>query len=161
MFKLFKAEIIEFLSSNFYFGDEESHISQIAPYNRLDLLKITYSETDAFRKTTDAMDKAAESGKMECLEYLSGMGAECTTRAMDGAAGNDHLKIVQWLHINRNEGCSTEAMDSAAANGELDIVKWLHVNRLEGCTTGAMDEAFVVILPLFYGYMKIGTKAVQ
>lgn len=30
-------------------------------------------------------------------------------------------------------------MDYAACHGQLKIVKWLHENRNEGCTTNAMD----------------------
>ncbi|KAE8990066.1 hypothetical protein PR003_g24627 [Phytophthora rubi] len=47
----------------------------------------------------------------------------CTAAAMDGAAANGHMDVVQWLHHNRNEGCTMDAMDSAAGNGHLDMVK--------------------------------------
>ncbi|RLN77598.1 hypothetical protein BBJ28_00000463 [Nothophytophthora sp. Chile5] len=68
-------------------------------------------------------------------------GPWCTPAAMDGAAGNNHLDVVQWLHKNRTEGCSARAMDLAAGNGHLEMVKWLHNHRTEGCTTDAMDDA--------------------
>lgn len=38
----------------------------------------------------------------------------CTHRAMDGAAGNGHLEVIQWLHENRNEGCTGDAIFYAA-----------------------------------------------
>ena len=62
-------------------------------------------------------------------------------KAMDGAARNGHLTVVEWLHQNRKEGCSTLAMNGAARNGHLPVVQWLHQNRKEGCTTYAMDWA--------------------
>ncbi|KAE9087782.1 hypothetical protein PF007_g20240 [Phytophthora fragariae] len=65
----------------------------------------------------------------------------CTAAAMDGAAANGHMDVVQWLHRNRNEGCTMDAMDSAAGNGHLDMVKWLHEHTKMGCTTKAMDAA--------------------
>ncbi|KAF1795508.1 Ankyrin repeat-containing domain [Phytophthora cactorum] len=75
----------------------------------------------------------------------------CTTSAMNGAAGNGHLEIVKWLHRTRDEvvprtlpGTGTfapETMDIAAQIGHLPIVRWLHENRSEGCTTCALDSA--------------------
>ncbi|OWY97696.1 hypothetical protein PHMEG_00031714 [Phytophthora megakarya] len=88
----------------------------------------------------------------------------CTTNAMDYAAGNGHLLVVQWLHQNRSEGCNTSAMDYAARlsavvarksfrgcttaaidgaveTGYIEVVKWLRYNRTEGCTKKAMDNA--------------------
>lgn len=36
----------------------------------------------------------------------SGQAKEFSTKAMDLAAANGHLEVVQWLHENRNEGCT-------------------------------------------------------
>ncbi|OWZ12455.1 hypothetical protein PHMEG_00014384 [Phytophthora megakarya] len=65
----------------------------------------------------------------------------CSVIAMNGAAANSHLHVVQWLQQNRNEGCTKDAMDFAARNGHFEVVKWLHENRKEDCSTKAMDEA--------------------
>uniref|UniRef100_A0A7S3Y0I1 Uncharacterized protein n=1 Tax=Heterosigma akashiwo TaxID=2829 RepID=A0A7S3Y0I1_HETAK len=90
-----------------------------------------------------------QQGEATCL-WLSGwmpMHANrsegCTTDAMDGAAWNGHLSVVEWLHANRSEGCTTDAMDGAAWNGHLSVVEWLHANRTEG----AMDWAAAAHLP--------------
>ncbi len=40
--------------------------------------------------------------------------------------------MVAWLHWNRNEGCTYEAMDRAAQNGHLKVVQFLHTHRREG-----------------------------
>jgi hypothetical protein len=45
---------------------------------------------------------------------------------MDWAAYNDHLATIRWLHDNRLEGCTTQAMDLAALNGRLDVVEYLN-----------------------------------
>eukprot|EP00644_Phytophthora_capsici_P009931 jgi/Phyca11/119848/e_gw1.39.148.1 len=66
---------------------------------------------------------------------------ECSVKAMDGAAANGHLAVVQWLHCNQSEGCTVRAMNDAARNGHLEVVEWLFTNRSEGCTTFAMDTA--------------------
>lgn len=69
------------------------------------------------------------------------VGQGCTREAMDGAAANGHLDVVQWLHENRQEGCSIRAMNHAALNGHLEVVKWLHEVRRGSCTNSAMDNA--------------------
>eukprot|EP00644_Phytophthora_capsici_P009181 jgi/Phyca11/541441/estExt2_Genewise1Plus.C_PHYCAscaffold_60788 len=49
-----------------------------------------------------------------------------TVKAMDGAAANGRLDIMQWLHDTRTEGCSAQACIQASKHGYLDVVKWLH-----------------------------------
>ena len=116
MITVFKTEIIECLLK--IDESKETHmVVSFVEYDRIDLLKIVYSATDAFLKITDVIDQAARNGSLECLEYLSEMGACCTTDAMDDASSNGHLDIVKWLHINRKEGCTTKAMDEAALRG--------------------------------------------
>jgi hypothetical protein len=41
----------------------------------------------------------------------------------DYAAENGHLDVVKWLHAHRSEGCTTDAMDKAAANNHLEMVQ--------------------------------------
>ena len=54
--------------------------------------------------------------------YLTEIGAECSTEAMNDAADNASLETVIWLHENRDEGCTTKAMVNAALNGHLEVV---------------------------------------
>ncbi|KAE9047005.1 hypothetical protein PR003_g1321 [Phytophthora rubi] len=92
--------------------------------------------------TAEAMDFAARDGNLEIVQWLHHNRSEgCTKGAMDSAAGEGHLETVQWLHGNRAEGCSVKAMDNAAGSGYLEVVKWLHEHRHEGCTTKAIDTA--------------------
>lgn len=65
----------------------------------------------------------------------------CILAVMDGAAENNRLEVVKWLHRHRTEGCTTAAMDHAAKNGHLEMLRWLCENRTEGCTASAMDGA--------------------
>ncbi|KAJ3319096.1 hypothetical protein HDU76_000652 [Blyttiomyces sp. JEL0837] len=110
--------------------------------DRLDVLKELHHWCNCPGIFTNAMDRAAELGKLDIVKWLHENRTEgCTTDAMDLAASNGYLNVVKYLHENRNEGCTTAAMDSAAGKGFLDVVKWLHENRTEGCTTRAMDDA--------------------
>ncbi|RLN95848.1 hypothetical protein BBJ28_00020424 [Nothophytophthora sp. Chile5] len=92
--------------------------------------------------TQTAMDGAAANGHLEVVQWLHVHRSEgCTTVAMNKAAAGGHLPVVQWLHANRSEGCTTLAMDDAAANGHIEVAQWLHANRSEDCTCAAMDFA--------------------
>lgn len=101
------------------------------------------------------MDEAAKCGQLTILQYFHSSDSSsraaatlelirskgCTTFAMDHAAVNEYLDVVQWLHFNRLEGCTTEAMDLAAKGGHLHVLQWLHANRSEGCSFKAIEAA--------------------
>ncbi|KAJ8556759.1 hypothetical protein ON010_g9206 [Phytophthora cinnamomi] len=92
--------------------------------------------------TPAAMDIAAKDGNLEILQWLHRNRSEgCTTDAMDFAAGGGDPETIQWLHGNRKEGCTVEAMNYTAGKECLGVVKWLHEHRSEGCTTKAIDTA--------------------
>ncbi|CAK4080983.1 unnamed protein product [Aphanomyces euteiches] len=55
---------------------------------------------------------------------------------------SDHFEVVKYLHKNCPSIIfKTQAMDIAARNGLLDIVDFLHKNGTEGCTPAAMEYA--------------------
>ncbi|KAG2808913.1 hypothetical protein PC111_g16293 [Phytophthora cactorum] len=56
-----------------------------------------------------------------------------TSGAMDGAAANGRLDVVQWLHDHRSEGCSAAAKDKAVANSHLKMAEWLWKNYTTTC----------------------------
>ena len=86
------------------------------------------------QKIYSSIDYAAYYGNLDEVKRLHHNGESCTTQAMNWAASNGYLRVVEWLHDNRDEGCTTLAMDGAASNGHLDVVEFLHDNRYEGCT---------------------------
>jgi hypothetical protein len=92
---------------------------------------------------TAAIDAAAINNHIEVVRNLYHCGAECSIDAINGAAENGHLEMVEWIHTFLNADCTTLAMDSAAANGHLGVVVWLHENRNEGCTQQAMNKALL------------------
>ncbi|KAF0729974.1 hypothetical protein AaE_009338 [Aphanomyces astaci] len=55
--------------------------------------------------------------------HLSGLDF---TMAMNIAAKNGHVAIVQWLHANRKESCTSAAIDDAALRGHVHVVDYLH-----------------------------------
>ncbi|TYZ68496.1 hypothetical protein PybrP1_005282 [[Pythium] brassicae (nom. inval.)] len=116
-------------------------IDAAAPLGHLHIVQWVYANIPGDTCSAKAMNGAARNGFLEVLQlWLHENRTEgCTVFAMDCAAANGHLDIVKWLHANRTEGSS--AIDGAAGNGHLDIIKWLHENRTEGCTTEAMDGA--------------------
>ena len=48
---------------------------------------------------------------------------------MDGAAINGHLHVVEWLHLNRQEGCDYKAFEGANLNGHKDVKAYLKENQ--------------------------------
>ena len=80
MLKVFKSEIVKFILRN------ERMLTQLIARNRLDLIKIIYSETNAFLKIDNILDDAASYGLIEYVIYLSEMGASCSTSAMNNAS---------------------------------------------------------------------------
>ncbi|KAF1332576.1 hypothetical protein FI667_g3647, partial [Globisporangium splendens] len=111
--------------------------------------------------TKAAMDRAAERGDLETVDFLHEHRNEgCTSAAFSSAARNGHLDLVKYLHVNYSSMCTTEAMDSAAAGGYLEIVRFLHDHRNEGCTTDAMGQAaangHMHVVRFLHGYRKEG-----
>jgi len=127
-------------------------MDEVAGESGLEMLKWLQSNCPNAECTVNAMDSAAANGHLDVVEFLHENRREgCTTSAMDKAAQNGHLEVVKFLHENRTEGCSAYAMNQAAKNGHLDMVEWLHFNRTEGCTTEAMNAAAK------YGHLEIVT----
>ncbi|KAF0720833.1 Aste57867_28 [Aphanomyces stellatus] len=87
------------------------------------------------------VDVLAGEGNHDLVTLLLGHQAEYTEAAIDNAASNGHLAMVEYFHIKAESKCTTKAMDGAAANGHLEVVQFLHDHRTEGCTSDAMDEA--------------------
>lgn len=73
--------------------------------------------------TAAAIDSAALNGHLRIIEWLTVNvpALRGTTAAMDGAACAGHLEVVRFLHSHRSEGCTTEAMDSAARRGHIEV----------------------------------------
>ncbi|KAF0720840.1 hypothetical protein As57867_000035, partial [Aphanomyces stellatus] len=89
------------------------------------------------------LDVVAGDGNLEMAKVLLQHKATHSDAAIDNAAANGHLDMVQYIHETRESKCSTQAMDGAAANGHLEVVQFLHDHRTEGCTTDAIDEAAI------------------
>ena len=77
LLKVFKSEIVKFILRNKWM------LNQLLAVNRLDLIKIIYSGTNAFLKIDNILDRAAFKGLIELVIYLCEMGASCSTEAMD------------------------------------------------------------------------------
>ncbi|RHY16336.1 hypothetical protein DYB36_006238 [Aphanomyces astaci] len=107
-------------------------------------LEYLVENSDNLNFSTGAMDLAAANGHLDVVQWLHVHRSEgCTTKAFDGACANGRIAVVTWLHLNRMEGGTSEAMDGAASNGHLDVVKFLHKHRhdKERCTPAALDHA--------------------
>lgn len=94
-------------------------------------------------RTRQVHPRLSRHSPKKVLEFLHEHRSEgATVAAINGAATNGHLEVVQWLTTNVPAlAATTAAMDGAACAGHLDVVMFLHETRLEGCTTDAIDWA--------------------
>jgi hypothetical protein len=108
-----------------------------------DLSFLQWAFTKNFgRPSSHALDVAALNGHLRVVEWLHDGPAKLKLRssALKEAARGGHLEVVKWLHARRCPATSA-AMDCAAENGFLHVVQWLYANRTEGCTSRALDRA--------------------
>ncbi|ETV82202.1 hypothetical protein H257_04912 [Aphanomyces astaci] len=77
----------------------------------------------------------ASRGHLAMIQYMFALGCSFTTDAMDAAATNGHLDVVQWMHASkrRDQGCTYVALAGACRNGHLEIVTFLHRHRAHDC----------------------------
>lgn len=89
------------------------------------------------------MDEAAWLHNLVALDYLKGLGRKPTVNAMDWAAEQGHMEVLEWLKKHFGHiGCSEYAMSNAAEFGRLDVLNWLKDNYGHiGPTSHAMHRA--------------------
>ncbi|KAF0699801.1 Aste57867_9642 [Aphanomyces stellatus] len=111
--------------------------------NQLSMLAFLHRDLPTVRGTANAMDIAARDGHLPIVEFLHRHRTEgCSPQAINLAARFNHLNIVMFLHENRSEGCTTDALVWAAAHGHLDMVRFLLLHDHPGLhTPAAMDSA--------------------
>ncbi|KAF0694381.1 Aste57867_14750 [Aphanomyces stellatus] len=126
----------------------EAHnlVETAARFGHVDVLRlITRLPRFNFVVTTQAIVDASKHGQVAALQFLHDWdgrtGGAWTTRAMDFAAANGHIVVVEWLHMHRTEGCSHWALDGAARNGHLKVVHFLVNHRTEGRVGDALVHA--------------------
>ncbi|KAJ3111439.1 hypothetical protein HDU96_005699 [Phlyctochytrium bullatum] len=103
--------------------------------------------------TSAAMDAAAQTGDLDMVAYLHGLGAPFTSAALEQAAARGHLAVLKFLISRRREPIPSTAIAAAAT---LDVVRLL-VERTDSahldawvrrCTVaGAEVVAYLVTAP--------------
>lgn len=131
----------ELVSAKFH----HSSLDAAAQYNHFEILK-WINNSDSCNKykncTSNAMDWAAKNGNLEMIQWLhTYRRAPLSTFAMDWAAELGHLEVVKWLTLYRSAPCTGDAMYGAAINGHYDTVKWLYFNRTEAISDNVIDDA--------------------
>ncbi|KAK1941013.1 putative ankyrin repeat protein [Phytophthora citrophthora] len=150
--------------------DSESRTSQrVQDQQRLQAFAIDFGFWDTAMISSQTMLKASKKGYLDVVQWLyTEFGDDpdidlfsrglTDSLAMDSAASNGHLSVLQYVHEvqlamkskkrkrDDTQGrtipeCSIKAMDGAARNGHLPVVQWLHNNRSEGCSVEAMNGA--------------------
>ncbi|KAH9097890.1 hypothetical protein LEN26_016920 [Aphanomyces euteiches] len=110
------------------------------------------------------VNHASQYGSLEALVCLHELGHPgCGQSAMEMAAKNGHLDVIQFLHANRTEGCTTSSnglmenevkavrimpwtmqlamlICKSSSGGNLSVVQWIHENRREGCVSVGINK---------------------
>ncbi|KUG02323.1 hypothetical protein AM587_10007422 [Phytophthora nicotianae] len=92
---------------------------------------------------TRAVEQAARNGQLQVLRWLKEhhdhvfWGANELRYAVEG----DHAEVARWLHENTRPPTKLRAMNLAAANGNLELVQWLHEVRHEASSSAAAKAA--------------------
>jgi hypothetical protein len=89
---------------------------------------------------TNAMDGAAQNGHLAVVQFLHQVGMPYTTYAMDFAAGEGHLDVVRFLHDVVGANCTANALDHACRMGHLPVVEYL-LAKDKPHTVWALDYA--------------------
>lgn len=91
---------------------------------------------------TDAMDWAARNNHVDVLEWLNANRSEgCSPAAVNMAAEAGNMEALLWLDEHYSQQWTAAAMDHAARGGKLEVVEWMHRHRREGCSMNAIDWA--------------------
>lgn len=94
----------------------------------------------SLKYTSYAMDIAAHNGNLEMVEFLHHAGNSCTKKAITWAASQGHKEVVEFLYENRLSACSPKTVDGAVIGGWVDIAEYL-LSRGESCTNAAAVHA--------------------
>ncbi|KAG6624025.1 uncharacterized protein IUM83_02135 [Phytophthora cinnamomi] len=92
---------------------------------------------------TRAVEQAARNGQLEVLRWLKQhhdhvfWGANELRYAVEG----NHAEVARWLQENTRPPTKLRAMNLAAANGNLELVQWLHQVRHEASASAAAKAA--------------------
>ncbi|KAE8898523.1 hypothetical protein PF006_g27383 [Phytophthora fragariae] len=88
-----------------------------------------------------AMNLAAANGNLELVQWLHEVRHEASSSAAAKAARGGYLDVLKWM--DKHSLCKHQGVpvEDAAAGGHLKVVKWLHNKRSEGCTMDAAVNA--------------------
>lgn len=93
---------------------------------------------------------AATEGLLEMVQFLVQNGCMVHPNAIQFAAGNGHMPIVEWLHFSQGSGLHAGVMQAAVEKGLLPMAIWLHergcIMEMEDLMTSAAWSGHVEIL---------------
>lgn len=116
------------------------HDTMVWPAKNNDLKTLKLLHKHVKPCPTEVLDRAAENGFLEIVEYLVNVvKAPCTTEAMDNASYHGYIKIVILLHES-GAMCSKFALSSAILRSHWKVVDFLYQYRTEGCDSFVMQQ---------------------
>ncbi|KAL4117293.1 hypothetical protein PRIC2_011285 [Phytophthora ramorum] len=134
-------------------------VEQAARNGQLQVLRWLKDNHDHVFWGANELRYAVEGNHLDVVRWLQEHTRPPTKlRAMNLAAANGNLELIQWLYQVRHEASSSAAAKAAkaAAGGHFEVLLFLHNKRSEGCTMDAAVNAsrneHVEILQWFFRF---------
>jgi hypothetical protein len=107
----------------------EGLLAAAAEAGSVDIMQWLVEKHVALNPHTTAV-AAAKSGAVQVFEWLQQRGVSLTIFAMQTAASNGHLPLIQWLRSSAECPSDSAVAARAAESGHVETVRFLHEN---GC----------------------------
>ncbi|RLN96571.1 hypothetical protein BBJ28_00014362 [Nothophytophthora sp. Chile5] len=114
--------------------------AEFASHPDIDLFPVSRPNADGYPQYPTAMDAAASNGHLEVLQFLHDVGASLETSPERRKRKRAKERGRPKLD-KRGPTCTRAAMTNAVAEGHLEVAQWLHSNRYEGCSPSAINTA--------------------
>eukprot|EP01133_Synstelium_polycarpum_P012926 gene12926-15183_t len=144
-----RERILDLITRGYFDQDENvdrfwsQYINTAATYGHLHIVEQLLAK-NSYQWDGTALFYASYGGHLDIVKLLdrhekTRVGpVHSSHNPMDAAASRGYLKIVEYLHFNRNDGCTVQAMNEASKLGHIDVLKFLNAHRHEGCTDVAV-----------------------
>ncbi|OQR81301.1 hypothetical protein THRCLA_11847, partial [Thraustotheca clavata] len=116
-------------------------VTEAAEAGKMALVEYLCYNHDPSMTRPDAMDGAAENGHLDILQFLYDEGFKCSPEAAVGAALQGHMEILYFLQSHNIVECNSLALLGATRNGHLDAVHFLYEKCAAPVDPGLLNVA--------------------
>lgn len=120
--------VIQWLHQTYNLFQEERTVTSLT-YAHANIVYWMYEQNCPFWLNV-SMDEASKADDLEFMEWLHAHGdrfdIEISERAVQTAAINGQVSILQWLHATYKDLCRAWMQHAGHRYGNLEVIEWLH-----------------------------------